>query len=152
MATRACYKFETFPGLGVAPSSHNTVIVYRHWDGYPSGAQDHLHCILTHKNPFANEQARHFMECNDRNSGKTTTEETDHVHDDCDYFYHLAWFPSNHEAIPKPQITVWKSTRYDKHLEGDWAVLFKGSFDHFMITDFKYYHDFMCPVNAEEYV
>ena len=84
MATRACYKFETFPGGDITPSSHNTVIVYRHWDGYPSGAQDHLHCVLTKK--------------------------------------------------------------------GHWAVLFKGSFDHFMITDFKYYHDFMCPVNAEEYV
>jgi hypothetical protein len=124
MATRACYKFETFPGGDITPSSHNTVIVYRHWDGYPSGAQDHLHCILTKKGPISTEQARNFMECNNRDAGRIITEITDHVHGDCDYFYHLAWFPSNREANPKPQITVWKSTRYDKHLGSSSFVRF----------------------------
>ena len=101
MSTRATYQFKQ--------EGKPTVIIYKHHDGYPVGAADHLKCAVGSSNP-----AEAFLRAHD----EAEITESHEIHGDTEYRYNVI----------NQQVEVYERN-YDS---GNWAKVLECELEQFV--------------------
>ena len=101
MSTRATYEFRS--------NFHNPVVIYKHHDGYPEGAVEHLEGVRT---------AEQFI----RKIDEAEITDSHEVHGDTEYRYYIT--PSWEDDEVRVRVE-------EEDNEDSWRTIFTGSFAEF---------------------
>ena len=101
MSTRATYEFRS--------NFHNPVVIYKHHDGYPEGAVEHLEGVRT---------AEQFI----RKIDEAEITDSHEVHGDTEYRYYIT--PSWEDDEVRVRVE-------EEDNEDSWTTIFTGSFAEF---------------------
>ena len=108
MSTRATYEFRS--------NFHNPVVIYKHHDGYPEGAVEHLEGVRT---------AEQFI----RKIDEAEITDSHELHGDTEYRYYITPSWEGDEVRADKREYVQPSEEEDN--EDSWRTIFTGSFAEF---------------------